>query len=58
MLKDEYYNNVTGEYVYTENVDGKEYTYKVKKTENTKPLTNEQLANRLGEGFTADANGV
>lgn len=58
MLKDEYYNNVTGEYVYTENVDGREYTYKVKKTENTKPLTNEQLANRLGEGFTADANGV
>lgn len=58
MLQDEYYNNVTGEYVYTENVDGKEYTYKVKKTENTKPLTNEQLANRLGEGFTADANGV
>lgn len=39
-------------------MDGKEYTYKVKKTENTKPLTNEQLANRLGEGFTADANGV
>lgn len=58
MLKDEYYNNVTGEYVYTENVDGKEYTYKVKKTENTKPLTNEQLANRLGEGFTGDDNGV
>lgn len=58
MLKDEYYNNVTGEYVYTENVDGKEYTYKVKKTENTKPLTNAQLSERLGEGFTADANGV
>lgn len=58
MLKDEYYNNDTGEYVYTENVDGKEYTYKVKKTEDTKQLTNEQLANRLGEGFTADANGV
>lgn len=58
MLKDEYYNNITGEYVYTENVDGKEYTYKVKKTENTKPLTHAQLAERLGEGFTADANGV
>lgn len=58
MLKDEYYNNVTGEYVYTENVDGKEYTYKVKKTENTKPLTHAQLADRLGEGFTADDNGV
>lgn len=58
MLKDEYYNNVTGEYVYTENVDGKEYTYKVKKTENTKPLTNAQLSERLGEGFTADDNGV
>lgn len=58
MLKDEYYNNDTGEYVYTENVDGKEYTYKVKKTENTKPLTNAQLADRLGEGFTADDNGV
>lgn len=58
MLKDEYYNNVTGEYVYTENVDGKEYTYKVKKTENTKPLTHAQLAERLGEGFTADDNGV
>ena len=58
MLKDEYYNNVTGEYVYTENVDGKEYTYKVKKTENTKPLTPAQLAERLGEGFTADDNGV
>ena len=58
MLKDEYYNNVTGEYVYTENVDGKEYTYKVKKTEDTKQLTNEQLANRLGEGFTGDDNGV
>lgn len=57
MLKDEYYNNVTGEYVYTENVDGKEYTYKVKKTENTKPLTNEQLADRLGEGFSVDADG-
>ena len=58
MLKDEYYNNVTGEYVYTENVDGKEYTYKVKKTENTKPLTHAQLADRLGEGFTGDDNGV
>lgn len=58
MLKDEYYNNVTGEYVYTENVDGKEYTYKVKKMENTKPLTHAQLAERLGEGFTADDNGV
>lgn len=58
MLKDEYYNNVTGEYVYTENVDGKEYTYKVKKTENTKQLTNAQLSERLGEGFTADDNGV
>lgn len=58
MLKDEYYNNVTGEYVYTETVDGKEYTYKVKKTEDTKPLTNKQLADRLGEGFTGDDNGV
>lgn len=58
MLKDEYYNNVTGEYVYTENVDGKEYTYKVKKTENTKQLTNKQLADRLGEGFTGDETGV
>lgn len=58
MLKDEYYNNDTGEYVYTENVDGKEYTYKVKKTENTKPLTHAQLAERLGEGFTGDDNGV
>lgn len=58
MLKDEYYNNVTGEYVYTETVDGKEYTYKVKKTENTKPLTHAQLADRLGEGFTGDDNGV
>lgn len=58
MLQDEYYNNVTGEYVYTENVDGKEYTYKVKKTEDSKPLTNAQLADRLGEGFTADDNGV
>lgn len=57
MLKDEYYNNVTGEYVYTENVDGKEYTYKVKKTENTKPLTHAQLADRLGEGFSVDADG-
>ena len=58
MLQDEYYNNVTGEYVYTENVDGKEYTYKVKKTEDSKQLTNEQLAKRLGEGFTGDDNGV
>ena len=59
MLKDEYYNNDTGEYVYTEtDANGKEYTYKVKKTEDTKQLTNEQLAKRLGEGFTADANGV
>ena len=58
MLQDEYYNNVTGEYVYTENVDGKEYTYKVKKTEDSKPLTNVQLAERLGEGFTGDDNGV
>lgn len=58
MLQDEYYNNDTGEYVYTENVDGKEYTYKVKKTEDSKPLTNAQLADRLGEGFTGDANGV
>ena len=41
MLKDEYYNNVTGEYVYTETVDGKEYTYKVKKTEDTNSLTND-----------------
>lgn len=59
MLKDEYYNNDTGEYVYTEtDANGKEYTYKVKKTEDTKPLTNKQLADRLGEGFTADDNGV
>ena len=58
MLKDEYYNNVTGEYVYMETVDGKEYTYKVKKTEDSKPLTNKQLADRLGDGFTADDNGV
>lgn len=59
MLKDEYYNNDTGEYVYTEtDANGKEYTYKVKKTENTKPLTPAQLAERLGEGFTADDNGV
>lgn len=58
MLQDEYYNNVTGEYVYTENVDGKEYTYKVKKTEDSKPLTNAQLADRLGEDFTGDDNGV
>lgn len=59
MLKDEYYNNITGEYVYTEtDANGKEYTYKVKKTENTKPLTHAQLAERLGEGFTADDNGV
>lgn len=59
MLQDEYYNNDTGEYVYTEtDANGKEYTYKVKKTEDTKPLTNEQLADRLGEGFTGDDNGV
>lgn len=59
MLKDKYYNNDTGEYVYTEtDANGKEYTYKVKKTENTKPLTPAQLAERLGEGFTADDNGV
>lgn len=59
MLQDEYYNNVTGEYVYTEtDANGKEYTYKVKKTEDTKPLTNKQLADRLGEGFTGDDNGV
>lgn len=59
MLQDEYYNNVTGEYVYTEtDANGKEYTYKVKKTENTKTLTHAQLAERLGEGFTADDNGV
>lgn len=58
MLDDKNYNKDTGEYVYTETVDGKEYTYKVKKTENTKPLTPAQLADRLGEGFTADDNGV
>ena len=59
MLKDEYYNNDTGEYVYTEtDANGKEYTYKVKKTEDSKPLTNAQLAERLGEGFTGDDNGV
>ena len=59
MLQDEYYNNDTGEYVYTEtDANGKEYTYKVKKTEDTKPLTNKQLADRLGEGFTGDDNGV
>lgn len=58
MLDDKNYNKDTGEYVYTETVDGKEYTYKVKKTENTKPLTPAQLAERLGEGFTGDANGV
>lgn len=57
MLKDEYYNNITGEYVYTETVDGKEYTYKVKKTEDTNSLTNDQLANRLGDGFSVDADG-
>ena len=57
MLQDEYYNNVTGEYVYTETVDGKEYTYKVKKTEDTNSLTNDQLANRLGDGFSVDADG-
>lgn len=59
MLKDKYYNNDTGEYVYTEtDANGKEYTYKVKKTEDTNSLTNEQLAARLGEGFTGDADGV
>lgn len=59
MLKDKYYNNDTGEYVYTEtDANGKEYTYKVKKTEDTKQLTNKQLADRLGKGFTADDNGV
>lgn len=59
ILKDEYYNNDTGEYVYTEtDTNGKEYTYKVKKTEDTNSLTNEQLAARLGEGFTGDADGV
>lgn len=59
MLQDEYYNNDTGEYVYTEtDANGKEYTYKVKKTEDSKPLTNAQLADRLGEGFTGDDNGV
>ena len=59
MLKDEYYNNDTGEYVYTEtDANGKEYTYKVKKTEDTKQLTNKQLADRLGKGFTGDDNGV
>lgn len=58
MLDDKNYNKDTGEYVYTETVDGKEYTYKVKKTENTKPLTPAQLADRLGEDFTADDNGV
>ena len=59
MLKDEYYNNDTCEYVYTEtDANGKEYTYKVKKTEDTKQLTNKQLADRLGEGFTGDDNGV
>lgn len=58
MLDDKNYNKDTGEYVYTETVDGKEYTYKVKKTENTKPLTPAQLAERLGEGFTGDDNGV
>ena len=59
MLQDEYYNNDTGEYVYTEtDANGKEYTYKVKKTEDSKPLTNAQLAERLGEGFTGDDNGV
>lgn len=58
MLQDEYYNNVTGEYVYTEtDANGKEYTYKVKKTEDSKPLTNEQLAARLGEDFSVDADG-
>lgn len=58
MLKDEYYNNDTGEYVYTEtDANGKEYTYKVKKTEDTKQLTNEQLAKRLGDGFSVDADG-
>lgn len=58
MLQDEYYNNDTGEYVYTEtDANGKEYTYKVKKTEDSKPLTNEQLAARLGEGFSVDADG-
>lgn len=58
MLKDEYYNNDTGEYVYTEtDANGKEYTYKVKKTEDTKQLTNEQLSARLGEGFSVDADG-
>lgn len=57
MLDDKNYNKDTGEYVYTETVDGKEYTYKVKKTENTKPLTPAQLAARLGEGFSVDADG-
>lgn len=58
MLQDEYYNKDTGEYVYTEtDANGKEYTYKVKKTENTKPLTPAQLAERLGEGFSVDADG-
>ena len=45
--------------VYTETVDGKEYTYviKVSPTESSS-LSNAQLAERLGDGFTADDNGV
>lgn len=58
MLDDKNYNKDTGEYVYTETVDGKKYTYKVKKTEGTEQLTNKQLAARLGEGFTGDETGV
>ena len=51
-----------GTYTYTEtipNEDGitiREYT--ITKTDTDRDLTNQELADRLGEGFTADDNGV
>lgn len=48
-----------GTYKIEKEANGKTYLYTItESTDQGAPLTNKQLADRLGEGFTADANGV
>lgn len=52
-----------GTYVYTETIHHEDGTttvreYTITKTDTARDLTNQELADRLGEGFTGDENGV
>lgn len=52
-----------GTYTYTETIQNEDGTttvreYTITKTDEARDLTNQELADRLGEGFTGDENGV